>query len=50
MIVSTRHLVCAAAFAALLSLVKVPGVLASGTASWEMDSYTDFVRGRFDGV
>src|SRR6516162_8720122 len=50
MIVSTRHLVCAAALAALLSLVKVPGVLASGTASWEMDSYTDFVRGRFDGV
>jgi len=28
----------------------IPAALASGTAVWEMNSYPDFIRGRFDGV
>src|SRR5262249_13687426 len=35
---------------ALLSLAVAPTVFSSGTTAWEMNSYTDFVRGRFDGV
>ena len=27
-----------------------PSLFSSGTTAWEMNSYTDFVRGRFDGV
>ena len=27
-----------------------PAVFASGTTAWEMNSYSDFVRGRFDGI
>jgi hypothetical protein len=30
--------------------VAAPALLASGTAAWEMNSYLDFIRGRFDGV
>jgi hypothetical protein len=43
---STRSLGWVAALAAAL----VPAALASSTAAWEMNSYTDFIRGRFDGV
>ena len=34
---------------ALLAAV-LPAALASGTAAWEMSSYNDFIRGRFQGV
>ncbi|MDR3700727.1 MAG: hypothetical protein P4L56_13870 [Candidatus Sulfopaludibacter sp.] len=27
-----------------------PGAFASGTAAWEMNSYNDFIRGRFTGI
>ena len=30
--------------------VLAPALFASGTAAWEMNSYSDFVRGRFQGV
>ena len=30
--------------------VFLPAAWASSTAAWEMNSYTDFIRGRFDGV
>ncbi len=35
---------------ALLALALAPAALASGTTTWEMDSYADFIRGRFEGV
>jgi hypothetical protein len=34
----------------LLRLAYVPSVSSSGTTAWEMNSYADFVRGRFEGV
>jgi hypothetical protein len=34
----------------LVLAVATPALLASGTAAWEMNSYPDFIRGRFDGV
>jgi hypothetical protein len=37
------------AYALLLAAAAAPA-LASGTAAWEMNSYSDFIRGRFDGV
>ncbi len=46
MMLFTRHILRAAA----LCVAAVPALLASGTAAWEMNSYTDFVRGRFEGV
>jgi hypothetical protein len=42
----TRCMIAAAVSAAAMT----PAVLASGTTVWEMNSYTDFVRGRFQGV
>jgi hypothetical protein len=42
MIVSTRLW--------LVLAMAAPALLASGTAAWEMNSYPDFIRGRFDGV
>jgi sugar lactone lactonase YvrE len=41
-----RHTAALAALAALVA----PSVFPSGTTAWEMTSYADFVRGRFDGV
>jgi len=38
-----------AAIACLLVAQAAP-LFASGTAAWELNSYADFVRGRFDGV
>ncbi len=36
---------------ALLALAGlVPAVFSSGTTAWEMNSYTDFVKGRFEGM
>ena len=40
-----RFLACAGALAA-----AVPAVMASGTVAWEMNSYNDFIRGRFEGI
>jgi hypothetical protein len=40
---------CAALFAAL-ALALPPALLSSGTVTWEMNSYNDFVRGRFTGI
>jgi len=37
-------------FLAILLALLAPSVFSSGTTAWEMNSYTDFVRGRFEGV
>jgi hypothetical protein len=46
MIPSLRPFACAAALFAVLARSLFP----SGTATWEMNSYSDFIRGRFDGI
>ncbi len=46
MIVAMRYSAHAAAIAATLATCA----FASGTQAWEMTSYSDFVRGRFDGI
>jgi len=46
MIPPVRRFGCAAALSALLASSLFP----SGTATWEMNSYNDFVRGRFEGI
>ena len=46
MIVSMRQFAVAAALVAAI----VPCLFPSGTATWEMNSYSDFVRGRFEGI
>jgi hypothetical protein len=48
MIVFMRYFVRPAGFAAALAAAAT--LLASGTQTWEMDSYSDFVHGHFDGV
>ncbi len=35
---------------AALLIVSAGGMFASGTASWEMNSFSDFIRGRFTGI
>ncbi len=40
----------AAAIAGVLLAAFLPVLFSSGTTSWEMNSYQDFVRGRFEGV
>ena len=47
---STRPLVRAAVLVMTQMGILASGVFASGTAAWEMNSYSDFIRGRFDGV
>jgi hypothetical protein len=42
----TRRVALAGAVAVLLA----PSIFPSGTTAWEMTSYADFVKGRFDGV
>ena len=37
-------------FVAAGGLLAAPLLFSSGTAAWEMTSYADFIRGRFDGV
>src|SRR5690348_961076 len=37
-------------WAITLTAALVPGAWSSSTAAWEMNSYSDFIRGRFDGV
>ncbi|HMC60636.1 MAG TPA: hypothetical protein VKJ01_15705 [Candidatus Solibacter sp.] len=46
MIPSMRQFACAAVLFAMLA----PSLFPSGTATWEMNSYSDFVRGRFEGI
>jgi len=46
MMPSIRRLASTAALCALL----IPATFASGTATWELNSYSDFIRGRFKGV
>ena len=46
MILSIRHFACAAALYATLATTA----FASGTATWELNSYADFIRGRFNGL
>src|SRR4029077_9071027 len=43
---SMRHFAGAAALCAAL----VPAAFASGTTTWELNSYADFIRGRFNGL
>ena len=50
MIAAMRYSARPAAIAALFTAALAPCALASGTQTWEMSSYTDFVRGRFDGI
>jgi hypothetical protein len=33
-----------------LPLLAVTGAFASGTTAWEMSTYADFIRGKFDGI
>ena len=47
---SARSAGIAAALAALYTAALQPTALASGTQAWEMSSYSDFLRGRFDGI
>jgi len=46
MIPSMRHFACAAALCAALA----PAAFPSGTTTWELNSYADFIRGRFNGL
>jgi hypothetical protein len=46
MMVAMRYSARSAALAAALAVYA----FASGTQAWEMSSYSDFVRGRFDGI
>lgn len=50
MTVSMRCLARCAANLAVLLAVLAPALFPSGTATWEMNSYGDFVRGRFTGI
>jgi hypothetical protein len=34
----------------VLLAAAIPAAVASGTAAWELNSYSDFIRGRFEGV
>ena len=45
-----RALVRSAALAAALAAAWPPLLFPSGTATWEMNSYNDFVRGHFNGI
>ena len=48
--IGLMHRVFPAAIVAALGAVFIPSVFSSGTTAWEMNSYADFVRGRFEGV
>ena len=45
-----RLLTRCAALAASLAVTLPPALFPSGTATWEMTSYNDFVRGQFTGI
>jgi hypothetical protein len=44
------HRAIPAGILAALAAVFAPAVFSSGTTAWEMSSYSDFVRGRFEGI
>jgi hypothetical protein len=50
MIVFMRHFTRTAGIAAALVAGLSVALVGSGTQTWEMDSYNDFVRGHFEGV
>jgi hypothetical protein len=50
MTVFMRHFLRPAGIAAVLVAGLSVTLIGSGTQTWEMDSYSDFVRGHFDGV
>src|SRR5271165_1141391 len=50
MIVFMRYFVRTAGIAAALLAGLSVALVGSGTQTWEMDSYNDFVRGHFDGI
>jgi len=50
MIVAMRYNARPAAIAALFTAALAPYAIASGTQAWEMSSYSDFIRGRFEGI
>ena len=50
MIVFKRRFLRPAARLTVLALLLAPAVFSSGTTAWEMNSYTDFVKGRFNGI
>ena len=50
MIFLKRHFAGAAALACLCGLVWTTPLAASSTTVWEMNSYNDFIRGRFSGI
>jgi hypothetical protein len=45
-----RQFARSAAVLATLAATIAPSLFPSGTTAWEMTSYADFIRGRFDGV
>ena len=47
--VRERFAYCSALSVCLIAALA-PALFASGTAAWEMNSYSDFVRGRFQGI
>src|ERR1017187_8502459 len=50
MMVFMRHSVRPAGIAAVLAAGLSVALVGSGTQTWEMDSYNDFLHGHFDGV
>lgn len=50
MIRLNRHSARRAALAGALAALLAPTLFSSGTTAWEMTSYADFLKGRFDGV
>ena len=50
MIVFMRHFLRPATIAAAMAAGLCVALVGSGTQTWEMDTYGDFLRGHFDGV
>ncbi len=50
MIVFMRRISRPAAIVAVLAASLAPALFSSGTTAWEMNSYSDFVKGRFNGL
>jgi sugar lactone lactonase YvrE len=48
--IGSLHRVIPAGLLVAASALFAPAVFSSGTTAWEMNSYADFVRGRFEGV
>ena len=50
MMASTRSWARGAALILAQAACVLPAANASGTTAWEMNAYSDFIRGRFDGI